>query len=137
MPLYLYENKETGEVVEVMQSMSDVHEYNGINEDEKGLWRRVFVNPNVSSDTNVDPFSVDSFRTSTVGKNDTYGELFQRSAEASEMRAAKNGGVDPVKQKQYDDYSKMTNGKLHPQQMKENFQKTLKKADKAGINVEL
>ena len=117
--------------------MSDVHEYNGINEDEKGLWRRVFVNPNVSSDTNVDPFSVDSFRTSTVGKNDTYGELFQRSAEASEMRAAKNGGVDPVKQKQYDDYSKMTNGKLHPQQMKENFQKTLKKADKAGINVEL
>lgn len=137
MPLYLYENKETGEVVEVMQSMSDVHEYNGINEDEKGLWRRVFVNPNVSSDTNVDPFSEDSFRASTVGKNDTYGELFQRSAEASEMRAAKNGGVDPVKQKQYDDYSKMTNGKLHPQQMKENFQKTLKKADKAGINVEL
>ena len=137
MALYLYENKKTGEIVEVVQGMSDLHEYNGINDDEKGLWRRVFVNPNVSSDTILDPFSSDSFRNSTVGKNDTYGELFQRSAEASEMRAAKNGGVDPIKKKQYDDYSKMTNGKLHPQQMKEKFNKAVEKADKAGIKVDL
>tara|TARA_E500000318_G_scaffold76911_1_gene71627 strand:- start:5404 stop:5817 length:414 start_codon:yes stop_codon:yes gene_type:complete len=137
MPLYLYENKETGEVVEIMQSMSDVHEYNGINEDEKGLWRRIFVNPNLSSDTSIDPFSSDSFRSSTVGKNDTYDDLFQRSAEASEMRAKQAGGVDPIKQKTYDDYKKMTNGKLHPQEMKEKFQKSVEKADKAGIKVEL
>ncbi len=137
MPLYLYENEETGEVLEVLQSMNDSHEYNGEDGSEKGRWRRVFVNPNLSSDTDIDPFSADSFRSSTVGKNDTYGELFQRSAEASEMRAAKNGGVDPIKKKQYDDYSKMTNGKLHPQQMKEKFDKAVEKADKAGIKVEL
>lgn len=137
MPLYLYENIETGELLEVLQSMNDTHEYHGEDGSEKGLWRRVYVNPNMSSDTKLDPFSSDSFRASTVGKNDTYGQLFERSAEASEMRAAKNGGVDPIKQKTYDNYSKMTNGKLHPQQIKENFQKTLKKADSAGINVEL
>ena len=77
MPLYLYENKETGEVVEVLQSMSEVHEYNGEDGTEKGLWRRVFVNPNMSFDTKVDPWSSESFRASTVGKNDTYGELLR------------------------------------------------------------
>lgn len=137
MPLYLYENKETGEVLEVLQSMNDTHEYNGEDESEKGLWRRIYVNPNMSTDTKLDPFSESSFRASTVGKNDTYGQLFERSAEASEMRAQQAGGIDPVKQKSYDDYSKMTNGKTHPNQMKENFNKAVEKANKAGINVEL
>lgn len=137
MPLYLYENEKTGEVLEVLQGMNDAHEYNGEDGSEKGRWRRVYVNPNIATDTNLDPFSSSSFRASTVGKNDSYGELFERSAEASEMRAAQAGGVDPVKQKTYEDYSKMTNGKLHPQQMKEKFDNAVKKADKAGIKVEL
>jgi len=137
MPLYLYENKETGEVLEVLQGMNDTHEYHGEDGSEKGLWRRVYVNPNMSTDTKLDPFSSDSFRASTVGKNDTYGQLFERSAEASEMRAAKNGGVDPVKQKYYDDYKKKTNGKLHPGEQKDKFKKSIEKANKAGINVEL
>lgn len=137
MPLYLYENTETGEVLEVLQGMNDTHEYQGEDGSEKGLWRRVYVNPNMSTDTKLDPFSSDSFRASTVGKNDTYGQLFERSAEASEMRAATNGGVDPVKQKYYEDYKKKCNGKLHPGEQKDKFKKTIEKANKAGINVEL
>ena len=31
----------------------------------------------------------------------------------------------------------MTNGKLHPQQQKEKFKEAIKKADKAGINIEI
>jgi len=137
MPLYLYENTETGEVSEVLQGMSDIHEYHGEDGSEKGLWRRVYVNPNMSTDTKLDPFSASSFRSSTVGKNDTYGQLFERSAEASEMRAQQAGGVDPVKQKSYDDYSKMTNGKAHPNQMKEKMNKAIEKASKKGINIEI
>tara|TARA_X000001382_G_scaffold130173_3_gene124196 strand:+ start:1814 stop:2227 length:414 start_codon:yes stop_codon:yes gene_type:complete len=137
MPLYLYENKETGEVLEVLQAMNDTHEYNGEDESEKGLWRRIYVNPNMCTDTKLDPFSQSSFRASTVGKNDTYGQLFERSAEASEMRAQQAGGVDPVKQKSYDDYKKMTNGKLHPQEQKEKFNKAVEKASKKGINIEI
>jgi len=137
MPLYLYENTETGEVSEVLQGMSDIHEYHGEDGSEKGLWRRVYVNPNMSTDTKLDPFSASSFRSSTVGKNDTYGQLFERSAEASEMRAQLAGGVDPVKQKSYDDYSKMTNGKAHPNQMKEKMNKAIEKASKKGINIEI
>jgi len=137
MPLYLYENEDTGEVIEVLQGMNDLHQYNGVSGREKGLWRRVYVNPTLSSDTKVDPFDEKSFISSTTSKNDTYGDLFDRSKEASEMRASKNGGVDPVKEKHYAAYNKKTNGKLHPEQQKEKFKSALDKADKAGINVEL
>lgn len=137
MPLYLYENEETGEVIEVLQGMTEVHEYQGIDGREKGLWRRVFVNPNVSTDTNVDAFDKKSFIASTVGKNDTWGDLQNRASEASEIRASKNGGKDPVKEKYYADYNKKTNGKLHPHQQKEKFNKAMEKASKKGINIEL
>ena len=137
MPLYLYENKETGEVVEVLQGMKELHEYNGIDDRQKGLWRRVYVNPSLSFDTNVDAFDSQSFVSSTVNKNDTYGDLQNRAAEASEIRASKNGGKDPVKEKHYSDYNRKTNGKLHPEQQKEKFKKAIDKADKAGIKIEL
>ena len=137
MPLYLYENKETEEVVEILQSMSEVHEYHGIDGTEKGLWRRVFVNPNVSVDTKVDPFNKQSFIQSTVGKNDTYGDLQNRAAEASQARAQRYDGKDPVKESYYKDYHKKTNGKLHPHQQKERFNKAKEKANKAGINIDL
>lgn len=137
MPLYLYENKETKEVVEVFQGMNDIHEYNGKDETENGLWRRVYVNPGLSFDTKMDAFDSKSFVASTVNKNDTYGDLQNRAAEASEIRAQKNGGVDPIKEKYYNDYKKKTNGKLHPQEQKEKFQTAVKKADNNGISVEL
>jgi hypothetical protein len=136
MPLYLYENKETGEVVEVLQGMNELHQYNGIDNREKGLWRRVYVNPTLSFDTKVDAFDSKSFVSSTVNKNDTYGDLFERSAEASAKRTERYG-KDPIKEKKFAEYSKMTNGKVHPEQQKEKFKKALDKANKAGINIEL
>ena len=136
MPLYLYENKETGEVLEVLQGMNDVHEYHGEDGTEKGLWRRVYVNPTISSDTKIDAFDGHNFANSVANKKDSYGDLFSRSAEASEKRAQRYG-KDPVKEKYYADYNKMTNGKLHPQQQKEKFNKAVEKADKAGIKIEL
>lgn len=136
MPLYLYENEETGEVLEVLQGMNELHEYHGIDGREKGLWRRVYVNPALSSDTKVDAFDKKSFVNSTVGKNDTYGDLFERSAEASAKRAERYG-KDPIKEKKYAEYNKMTNGKLHPEQQKEKFKKAIEKADQAGIKIDL
>lgn len=137
MPLYLYENEETGEVVEVLQGMNELHEYHGANGREKGLWRRVYVNPNMAFDTQMDAFDSQSFVNSTKNKKDSYGDLFERSAEASAIRAEKHGGKDPVKEKYYSNYNKMTNGKLHPEQMKENFKKAVEKADKKGIKIDL
>ena len=136
MPLYLYENEETGEVLEVLQGMNELHEYHGIDGREKGLWRRIYVNPMLSSDTKVDAFDKNSFVKSTAKKNDTYGDLFNRSAEASAQRAERYG-KDPVKEKYYTEYNKKTNRKLHPQQQKEKFNKAIEKAAKKGINIEI
>lgn len=136
MPLYLYENEETGEVLEVLQGMNELHEYHGIDGREKGLWRRVYVNPQLSSDTKVDAFDKKSFVNSTTKKNDSYGDLFDRSAEASAQRAERYG-KDPIKEKYYAEYNKKTNGKLHPEQQKEKFNKAIEKADKKGINIEI
>ena len=111
MPLYLYENISTGEVVEVLQGMKDVHEYHGEDGTEKGAWKRIFTNPSLSFDASIDPFSKKDFIQKTRDKNDTYGNLQDRAAEASEQRAAKLG-YDPVKQKQFRNYEKKT-GKKH------------------------
>jgi len=132
MPIYTYENIETGEVVDVIQGMNDVHEYNGENGDEEGVWRRVYYSPNMSMDTSVDPFDVNSFKRSTIGKKDTYNDLFARSAEASEKRAAKMG-VDPVKEKFYKDYSAQRNGAIHPDVQKKQFKEKL---NKKGLDVQ-
>ena len=78
-----------------------------------------------------------SFVKSTVNKNDTYGDLQNRAAEASAIRAQKNGGRDPVKEKYYDNYKNKTNGKLHPNEQKEKFKTAVEKAKKIGVNVEL
>ena len=136
MPLYIYENTKTKEVREVLQGMNDIHEYHGEDGSEKGLWMRVYVNPQLSFDSVVDAFNSHNFANAVSKKNDSYGDLFQRSAEASAKREERFG-KDPVKEKYYSDYNKMTNGKLHPHQQKEKFNKALEKADKAGIKIEL
>lgn len=133
MPLYLYKNKETGETAEVFQGMNDVHEYNGPNNDEYGLWERVFLAPHSSIDTKVDPFDKGKFVASTVDKKDTYGDLFERSREASEKRE-KIMGKDPVKEKYYEDYSKKRGGAIHPDIQK---RKLKEKLNKKGVNIEL
>ena len=133
MPIYTYENIETGELVDVIQGMNDTHEYNGENDSEIGLWRRVYYSPNMSMDTEVDPFDVNSFKKSTINKNDSFNDLFARSKEASERRASKLGGYDPVKEKYYKDYSAARNGSLHPDIQKKNFKEKL---NKKGLDVE-
>ena len=71
MPIYSYQNTETGEIIDVVQGMNDTHEYHGENGDEEGVWRRVYYSPNMSMDTSLDPFDVNSFKKSTLNKNDT------------------------------------------------------------------
>jgi len=45
MPIYLYENPNNGEVIEIEQSMSEPHEFF----DREGVkWKRVFTNPTAS-----------------------------------------------------------------------------------------
>jgi hypothetical protein len=47
----------------------------------------------------------------------TVGDLLDYSAELSERRAEANGGVDPIKKKALENYSKKTGGKKHTSQL--------------------
>ena len=107
MSIYIFENPRTGEIKELSQKMSDEHVYI----DEEGLeWKRLWTPINFSIDGKINPWSKNSFETSTQDKNYTLGEMWDRSAEMSAARADKEGGVDPVAEQWKKDYSKKRKG---------------------------
>ncbi len=109
MPIYVYENPETGEIVEVIQKMSDKHEY----VDDSGVkYRRVFLPANTQIDGDIDELSAKDFVEKTRNKSGTIGDLWDMSKELSEKRKKKHG-KDPILQKYYKNYSKERNGMKH------------------------
>lgn len=119
MPLYTYKHPDTGEEKDVLQSMNDEHVYI----DESGIeWSRVFYAPNASIDSNIDPFSQRQFTDSTGEKKGTMGDMLDYSAEMSQRRAEKAGGVDPVKQKYFNDYAAKRNGQRHAAEQKQTYE---------------
>lgn len=113
MPVYLYLNPKTGAVVEILQDMNSNHEYT----DDKGLkYERIFTNPNAAIDTSIDAFDQKGFARKTSSKNETLGDLWDRSREASEKRE-KVVGNDPVKEKYLSEYSKQRKGKKLPKDL--------------------
>ena len=128
MPQYSFQNQITGEIIEIFQKMSDEHVYF----DENGLkWNRLFTPPQMSFDVKCDPNSVQDF-VKVTNKPGTYGDLWDRSAELSAKRADKNGGIDPVKEQYFKEYSEKRNGQKHQEQIKQESQQKLKNA---GITI--
>ena len=111
MPMYPFENPETNEVKEVFFHMNDEKEY----VDSNGLeWKRVFMSPQLNTEASIDPWSNDDFVNKTSNTKGNVGDLLDRSAELSAQRAERHGGVDPVKQKFFENYSKERKGAKHP-----------------------
>jgi hypothetical protein len=115
MPIYVYKNPETNEYREVFQGMNDKHIYS-----EDGVeWKRVFLSPNASIDSSIDPFNKQQYMDATHKKKGTMGDMMDLSAELSAKRSEKVGGLDPVKEKFYDNYAKERKGAQHPERIKE------------------
>ena len=115
MPIYVYKNPKTNESIEVIQSMTEDHVYI----DEDGLeWKRVFIPSQLNTEASIDPWSNSDFVEKTRDTKGSYGDMIDRSSELSEKRANQNGGVDPVRQKYFKDYSKKRNGAKHPKDNK-------------------
>jgi len=109
MPIYVYQNPNTEEYIEVFQGMNDEHKYI----DESGLeWERVFIAPNAAIDLDANPYDKQGFIDRTQGKG-TMGDLWDRSKEMSDKRASQNGGVDPYKKQYFKDYSSKRKGAKH------------------------
>ncbi len=127
MPIYLFKNESTGEVHEVVYHMNDDKNYRGPkNTDKEGVWKRVWIKPQMGVDmVRVDPYSSSDFVKAT-NKKGTVGDLWDRSAELSAKRAEKEG-LDPVKEKFFQDYSAKRHGKKHPEQQRRERDAALKK----------
>lgn len=129
MPVYIFQNPETKEYREVLLGMQDKKEFS-----EGGVkWDRVFTKPNAAVSTAIDPYSAESFVSATANKKETYGDLMDRSRELSEKRKDKEG-VDPLRTKEFENYSKLRRGIKHPEQKKQESQERLKKL---GVSVEI
>ncbi len=90
--------------------------------DENGTpWNREYGSPQLNTNGTVDAWDKKGFvnQTSSGG---TVGDLLDRSADLSKERASQSGGVDPVKEKYYKQYSKERNGALHPDKMPKSFE---------------
>lgn len=110
MPMYIFENPETKEEIEVFFHMNDEKKY----VDDNGLeWKRVFISSQLNTEASIDPWDNNSFVNSTAKMKGTVGDMLDKSAELSSMRAEKNGGVDPLKKKYFENYSKERNGTKH------------------------
>jgi hypothetical protein len=110
MPLYCYRNSQTGEEVEILQGMNDTHEF----VDSNGFkWDRVFFAPNASIDTKTDAFSSQKFVERTASKKGSMGDMLDYSAEMSSKRSEQAGGIDPIKKKFFENYSKERKGAKH------------------------
>ena len=115
MPIYVYKHPEKEEYEEVLQGMSEEHAYS-----KDGVeWERVFLPPNASVSTSLDPFNRGSFIEKTGSMKGTVGDMLSLSEELSEKRAAQSkDGKDPVKEEFYKKYSKERKGARHPDELK-------------------
>lgn len=127
--IYVFKHPKKEQYREIVQRINEKHEYI----DSQGVaWERVFTAPQVTVDSNFDPFSEAGFAEKTGKKKGTMGDLLDRSRELSDKRAQLNGGVDPVKEKTFEDYSKKRRGLKHP-----NDPKRYDKLNKMGVKIDL
>lgn len=118
MPIYLFKNPKTGKIVSVFQQMNEEHVHS-----EDGIkYERVFTVPNAQIDSDIDIDSSEKFIEKTGKMKGTLGEIWDYSQELSNKRAEKNGGIDPVRQKAEEKYSKKRRGmkyksKVNPSEM--------------------
>ena len=79
-----------------------VYEENGVR------FERLFTIPSASIDQNID--TAQKFVEKTANMRGTLGEIWDYSQELSDKRAKDNGGVDPIREKAENSYSKKRRG---------------------------
>ena len=117
MPNYSFRHPDTGEYKEIFFHMNDEPK---THIDQEGTeWQRVFDSPQLNTVGSLDPWDSNDFVNKTRDKKGSYGDLLDASTEMSEKRAEQRGGIDPIKQKAYDNYSASRGGKKHIQEVRE------------------
>lgn len=119
MPLYLFQHPKSKEIKEVFFGMNDEKKYL----DKEGCeWKRIYSLPQLNTESSIDPWSNSDFVNKTANMKGTVGDLLDKSSELSAKRAEQSGGVDPLKKKYYQEYSKQRGGAKHPTENKKSFE---------------
>lgn len=109
MPIYVFSHPKTREVKEVFMPINGDHTFieNGVE------WNREYdFNVSVKSSP-ISPWKKNDFLQKTNDMRGNIGDIMDISQELSEKRAEQNGGVDPVKKKYFQEYSKLRKGRKH------------------------
>lgn len=127
-PTYYFELESDDSIhTDIYYSFKDAPKIGSIVEHEGKRWRRMPTIPCAASDTQtVDPFSSKAFVEKTGRMKGTWGDLETASAEMSEKRAKLAGGLDPVKEKYFEERKKLT-GLEHPEVKKRKAKENLAK----------
>lgn len=124
MPYYEFENiEQPGVYTDLFYHHYDAPKIGETVIIERIIWKRIASKLTASIDTKFDPNSKKDF-IKVTNKQGTFGEMFDRSKEFSELRKAQNG-VDEVKQA-YDAKSQMP-GAESPAERKAKAQALAKK----------
>lgn len=112
--------------------MNDTKDYRGPDgKAAQGAWKRIWTKPLMATDSQpLDIYSAKDFARVT-NKGGQVGDLWQRSAELSAAREAKDG-KDSIKQTFYDEYAKKRKGYRHSEEVREI---TKRKLDAAGLSI--
>lgn len=134
MPLYSFTNKTTGQSEDIFFSYKEVPKIGEEWMDETGeIWIRATHLPQAAPNglKPIDPHSSKQFVNKTGAMKGTVGDLWTASEELSAKRAEKNGGIDPVREKHFDQFEKSRRGTTHPARLAERQKKAQKKLEKA------
>ena len=117
MPNYTFKHPDKDEYEEVFFHMND--EPKSFTDEDGVEWQRIFSLPELNTSGGIDPWNNADFVNKTADQKGSYGDLLDRSSELSEKRAQERDGIDPVKQKYYDNYAKKRGGARHTKETKE------------------
>lgn len=135
MPLYDFEHVESGEIITVHLDLKQPQAAYQKQERDGKVYRRIYTVPNAAQNILAGTLTQDDFRRVTTDKGLTVGKMQDISREMSADRAAKNGGLDPVKEKFYKDYERK-NGVPHIEKQRgEKRAKAKAKLKKFGVEV--
>lgn len=109
MPIYVFSHPKTGQVKEIFLPMNGPITYS-----EGGvIWTREYAFNVAVKDSPVNPWKQNDYMRKTQEMRGNLGDVMDLSRELSEKRAQDNGGVDPVKQTYFKEYSQKRGGRKH------------------------
>lgn len=118
MPLYSFIDSTKTRTRDLFFPMREAPKVGETVTDEGEPWTRVFTVPNARIAVTIDPWSKTDFIKKTRDKKESWGAMWDRSAELSAKRAERDG-TDKVKEKYLDGYEKRSKGVVHSERQRQ------------------